>query len=1125
MEIKLTNACFQLRKQLLKFIMRTFIFLCCVTVFGLSPINIVSQNSRINIEESQLLSVDEVFDLVMEQTDYKFFYEEGLFKDFAKVHVKKGKIITNKLLERSLSQGDMDVKMTDNNVILITAKSVETGEVIIEELQTHVVSGIVTDRDGNPLPGVSIVKEGTSVGVETDFDGKFTIKINKGEVLVLSYLGMETKKITIDDKTFINVVMQESTDGLDEVVIVGYGSQRKSNLTGSVASVKSKALSKLVVANATNSLAGQLPGLISQQSNGMPGRDNASLSIRGFGNALVIVDGIEAEINTLDPSTIESVSILKDGSASIYGARAGNGVILVTTKRGTTDAPSINLSSTYTLQGNTRFFNKASSGQYAEMKREEAINSGANEPFSAEDVQNFYNETDPYLYPNTDWESFLLRDWAPQQQHNLSVRGGSEKIKYYGFVGYMNQETVWKLSDPDFTRYHIQSNIDAQINDQLSLRFDFTNINGLVRTTQQDQFGYPNNSLEAWGKYHQHLSMFPATLPDPSKRPFAGLNSNLHILMDRDYFGYRDTKTNDYRTTLSLNYDFKSIKGLSAKIFFNSKQKYRSMKYMQKPASYYDYDSATDTYTVRGSYGSKAQSTESRNFDKQNTTQISLNYNRTFKEDHHVSGLFLHESIDISGNSLVAARINFLTPNIEQLFAGSTEGMTNDGSAFEMGRSSFVTRANYRFKNKYYIETSLRADASAKFSEEKRWGYFPSVSLGWAMSEEGFMENFDSIDRVKLRASYGTSGNDSVGNFQYLSGFVYGGTELFSDIQQGIVSSGLPNPNLSWEEVAIYNIGVDFSLWNRKLYGEVDAFYRTREGVIGTRLASLPSTVGAALPPENLNSINNRGFELKVGTSGNISDLQYDLSANLSWARSKWDSFDEPVYDDPEQDRIYRKSGRWTDRRFGYVSDGLFGSQAEIDNLGYDMDGQNNATLSPGDVRYLDMNNDGIIDWEDQQEIGKGTTPLYMFGFTFDLTYKNFDLSALFQGAAGHFSSLNFILNTETFYNNRWTPENNDTNALVPRLGGAPSNGWGSDYRYRNSSYLRLKNLNIGYNVSQALLDKSTIKQCRIFLSGFNLFSIDGFKKYDLDPEFPSGGGGRYYPQQKTVSIGINLTL
>ncbi|MFQ3325899.1 MAG: TonB-linked SusC/RagA family outer membrane protein [Salibacteraceae bacterium] len=993
--------------------------------------------------------------------------------------------------------------------------------------QDKTVTGNVKDELGEPLPGASIIEKGTIIGTETDFDGKFSLSVSdENAILVVTYLGFATQEIAVGDQKSFTITLQEDASALDEVVLIGYGTQKKSNMTGSVASVRSDALSKLVVSNLTNSLAGQLPGLIAQHGNGMPGRDNSKLSIRGFGNALVIVDGIEADINSLDPSTIESVSILKDGSASIYGARAGNGVILVTTKRGVEAGPSINFSSTFTMQGNTRFYDKASSGQYAEMKLEEATNSGAPSPFTQEEVENFYNETDPYLFPNTDWESVLLRDWAPQKQHNLSVRGGSEKIKYYGFVGYMNQETVWNISDPDYTRYHIQSNVDAQITDQLALRFDITNINGLVRTTQQDQFGYPNNSLEAWGKYHQHLSMFPATLPDPTKRPFGGLNSNLHILMDRDYFGYRNTGTNDFRTTLSLNYDFKSIEGLSAKIFFNSKQKYRFMKYMQKPASYYDYNSSNDTYTLRGSYGTKANANESRNFDKQNTTQISLNYNRTFNDDHHVSGLFLHELIDISGNSLSAGRINFLTASIEQLFAGSTEGMTNNGSAYEMGRSSFVTRANYRFKNKYYIETSFRADASAKFNEEKRWGYFPSVSLGWAMSEEGFMQNFDSLDRVKLRASYGTSGNDAVGNFQYLSGFVYGSTELFSGVEQGIVSSGLANPNLSWEELAIYNIGVDFSLWNRKLYGEVDAFYRTREGMIATRLASLPSTVGAQLPPENLNSQNNRGFELKVGTSGGYSSgLQYDLSANLSYTRSQWDSFEEPVYDDPEQERLYKKSGRWTDREFGYISDGLFGSQAEIDNLGYNMDGQNNATLKPGDVRYLDTNDDGIIDWTDQQEIGTGTTPLFMFGFTSNLSYKNFDLSVLFQGAAAHYSSLNFIFNTETYYNNRWTPENNDTNALVPRLGGAPSNGWKSDYRYRNASYLRLKNLNIGYNVPQALLDKAGVKDFRIFLSGYNLFSIDGFKNYDLDPEFPSGGGGRYYPQQKTVSLGINLTL
>jgi TonB-linked SusC/RagA family outer membrane protein len=515
------------------------------------------------------------------------------------------------------------------------------------------------------------------------------------------------------------------------------------------------------------------------------------------------------------------------------------------------------------------------------------------------------------------------------------------------------------------------------------------------------------------------------------------------------------------------------------------------------------------------------------------TGQFSLNYDNTFGTDHHLTGLMLYEVIDYYNDRLKAARKNFLTYAIDQMFAGSAVGMTNDGSASEMGRESVIGRLNYSFRNKYLIETTLRADASAKFSSEKRWGYFPSVSLGWRMSEEIFLKGNGTIDDLKLRASYGSSGNDGVGNFQYLTGYSLGtrytgGTYLFGNTTaMGTVSTGLANPYLTWEKIKIYNLGLDFSICKRKLYGELDVFYRERSGIPTTRNTSLPSTFGSSLPSENINSLNNRGFELNLGTSGELGELKFDVSGNISWTRAKWEHYEEPSYVDADQKRIYANSGRWTDVQFGYVSDGLFSSQDEISNLGYDQDNQGNKTLHIGDIKYKDVNNDKIVDWKDQQIIGKGTTPHWMVGLTANLNFRNFDMSMLLQGALGYYNNINTLggLASSVYYEKRWTPEKNNPKAFFTRLGGASSNSWTSDHFYQRADYLRLKTLSIGYNIPKSLLNKYHLGQVRIYTAGTNLLTLSKLGKYNIDPEAPSGNGGYYYPQQRTITLGINLSL
>jgi len=997
--------------------------------------------------------------------------------------------------------------------------------------QKIIVNGNVFTGENTPLSGVSINVKGSSGGTTTDTEGKFTIQVSKGATLVLSFIGYEEKQVLVSsEKSVINIQMVSTASSLNEVVVVGYGTQKRATVTGSISSVEGKQLTVAPVASTANALAGRLPGLVSLQSSGQPGYDAASLSIRGFGNALVIVDGVESDFNNIDANEIESITILKDGAASIYGARAGNGVILVTTKRGKIGKPSITLNSSKTMQGITIMPRPASSGQYAEMKSEAWLQSGqpaSTVPYTQEQIQKYYAATDP-LYPNTDWYHELIRNWAPQQQHNLSVSGGSDRIKYYGFIGFLDQQTIWKKNGGDYKRYNIQSNIDAKITDNLSLQLDISSI-----YEKRDFPWRPQNAgaNTVWQDYWNTLPIYPATLPDPTKISYAGPSGvgGAQVITNSAIAGYDNTDAQNLKGTVALNYSFKSIKGLNARAFVNVLQDYSANKHFTRPVQFYTYDPVSKIYTLAGALGSTASLSLADSRDNTITDQFSLNYDHTFAQYHHITALALYEAIDYSTNDLSAGRINFLTPAIDQLFAGSTSGMVNNGSASEMGRKSYVGRINYSYKEKYLVETILRADASAKFPSNKRWGYFPSVSLGWRLSEENFMKGIKNLDNLKLRASYGESGNDAVGNFQYLTGYQYGLTYILdNNIQQGIASTGLANPDLTWEKISIYNVGLDFSLWNRKLYGEGDIFYRERNGIPATKITTLPSTFGANLPPENINSLSDRGFELKLGTSGMSKDFSWDVSGNISWSRSKWGHFEEPVYSDSNQARIFKMSGRWTDQQYGYLSDKLFTSQDQINSLKFNQDAQGNTSLRPGDIRYKDVNGDGVLDWKDQVVIGKGTVPHWMLGFNTNVRYKNFDLSALLQGAFGYYDYINLThgnLPPALVYDLRWTQANDNPNALVPRLGGAATNGLTSDYYYKKAGYMRLKVLAIGYNLPKQLLERIKLSQVRIYVAGNNLITYDKLKKYGTDPEAPSGNAGYYYPQQKTITFGANISL
>lgn len=1119
--------------------MKLTVIALCFTVFQGFALIAHGQSAKVNLKMENV-SIKQVLSLIEDQTNLFFIYNGKLVNVERKVNVNVENQNVNDVLKELFSGSNIKYEIENRQILLSNVEIVSGSNV----QQQKTVSGKVTDSSGAPLPGVSVVVKGTTTGIITNAEGNYSLaNVPAKATLVFSFVGMKAQEVAIENKSVINIALLEETVGIEEVVAVGYGTQKRATIVGSIATVQSRDLTVAPVANTSNALTGRLPGLITVQREGLPGSDAAALNIRGFGSPLIIVDGVEGSLDILNPNTIESISILKDGAASIYGARAGNGVVLVTTKRGGVEKPLFTFNTSFTGQSQTVFPSLASSGQQAEMDREILINQGRPESEvlpKIEDIKKYYDGSDPIYYPNTNWVKEVTRPWAPQQEHNISVRGGTERVKYFGFLGYLKQETMWKNNGGDYKKYNLQSNVDIKLHDDLDLQMD---ISGTQRNLN---YPYRNESVEypyLWQDLWYADPSQPAHFPDPTKLPYIQTNVPIYGVTNREIGGYNDTEILRMVGTMALNYRFKPVKGLSAKLLFSYLKDFNNQKLFNKGYQMWDYSYNDEIYTLRADTraGTSIELSDTRN--RNITTQFSLNYDHIFG-DHHLTTTAVYEAIDYRYDNFRTTRTGFLSTAVDQLSGGTGTTATNLGSASEMGRQSYIGRLNYSYKGKYLLEASLRADASAKFPKEHRWGYFPSVQAGWRMSEEDFISDLGVFDNLKLKASYGQSGMDDFLNFQYLAGYqtqsIFGAYQFANTVYNGLYPTGLPNPNLTWEEMTIYNTGLEFSLWQRKLYGEAEAFYRKREGMQAMRSTSLPTTFGAALPQENLNSQDNRGFEVTLGTAGHVEDLKWDISGNISWSRSKWIHYEEPEYTDLDQVRINKRSGQWTDRVFGYVSDGLFTSQEEISNLGFNQDLNTtapNSTLRPGDIRYINTNDDDKLDWKDQVEIGKGALPHWFVGLNANLSYKNFSLSTLFQGALGFYHYVDLYPTMEKYYELRWhpdngiSPENNDPNALVPRLGGASTNGLYSDYRLKKSDYLRLKVASLGYTLPKSLTNKVGISSMKIYVAGTNLLTFSGLKKFDLDPEVPprpsssTGGSAWSYPQQKTVTLGASLTF
>ena len=1019
------------------------------------------------------------------------------------------------------------------------------------------VTGTVTDEKGESVPGASVILSGSSKGTVTNVDGFYEISVPSDKsVLEFLFLGYKRQSETVGDRNLINVVLKEDVQGLEEFVKIGYGTIKRESLTGAVDQIGSKELTKAPMQNVSNMLTGKISGLTSIQSSGKPGSDGTALYVRGLrsfngGNSpLLIVDGVPRTIDQLNPNDIETVSVLKDASASMYGVQGANGVVLITTKSGGEGPAKISYDGSFTATQNTAMpeFLNATDYMYWNNKAREM---DGLTPFWTADIQNKVLQNDPNsIWGQTNWLNKIFQT-GTTQQHNISASGGSDKTKYYTSVGFMDQQGT--LINTSFKRYNIRTNLDIKV--AKNLRFT-TNLAGYHTYTN-----WPGTDISNQGEFNpvrQAITSIPIIKSDFQGLPTAwnGATYLVNGYAALTNSGYKHENRYRFDSNYKLEYDFsdltKVLKGLKISMF-------AAYNYDQTADA--DYDRYYQLYYVNSTFdegiGGASGYTPGNTFTKSSSygdewmLRPQLDYSRDFGKNS-VAATLLFEETQTYSNTMTGVKRGFYSDDPVDLSLG-TEYPTEDantkiltGSYGYTGRKSYVGRVNYAYDKKYLAEAAFRYDGSFRFAPGNRWGFFPSASLGWVVSQEDFFADaFPNIEFLKLRASYGQAGSDNVVINGVAQDFLYNSTYAMAansmalggrPVTQYYTNNAYVYNNLTWASTDSYNIGVDMNMWKGLLGVQLDLFYQKTSNILEAVSGNYPLSLGGYYPAvQNSGAVENKGFEITLSHNNRInSDWSYGLKGNFSFARNT--VLRHAMSDNHPN---YRPVvGTSMNAQYGFKAIGLFQTQEEIDN--YPAAPSGNIRL--GDLKYLDVNGDGLISSNyDYVKIGYGTIPEINFSLNMDLSYKHFNLSLLWQGVShtdyelsgvydtGVISSTVYTSSFAEFGNSpyyriegAWTPDN--TNAKYPRLSTISNgnNAWESSWWLVNGEYLRLKNMNIGYDVPVKVLAKTPFSQINIYLAGTNLLTFSHFPY--VDPESPSVSNG-YYPQQKTYSIGAKITF
>ena len=1029
------------------------------------------------------------------------------------------------------------------------------------------ISGKVTDgTTGETLIGVSVKVKGTSTGTLTDVNGNFTLTVPDNATLVISYIGYTPVEVPVNGQTTINVKLAPSSKGLTEVVVVGYGVQKKITVTGSVASVKGEELVKSPAVNLSNSIAGRMPGVIAMNGSGEPGYDGSTIRIRGtntLGNndALIVIDGVPApagqnNIDRINPADVESISVLKDASAAIYGARAANGVILVTTKHGKVGKPQLSYTYNHGWAQPTLIPKMANSTQYATMVNEIDLydlpseywtaaaaafkstgsftrpdNGNIKEAtFKPDDFTKFADGSDPWGHPNTDWFKATLKDWSPQTRQNVQLSGGSEDVKYLTSIGYEDQDGYYKNSATGYKQYDIRLNLDAKINKYITTSFG--------ESGRQENRFFPAGETAGdifrmlMRGYPYRPAYWPNGLPGPDIE-----NGQQPVLITTNQTGYSKDTRYYAQTNGKIEITVPGVAGL--KITGNvALDKYmRQTKQWQTPWYVYSWDYVTKDASGTPVLTKVARGPAQAHLDQGSEDQLSSMLEGIISYDHsfgsHNIVLLAGVTKEKSNSSYFSAsRKYFNSTSIDQLSWGGSTEIGADGGAWEKARLNYFGRVGYNYKEKYLLEFLWRLDGSYMFPETHRFGFFPGVSAGWRISEESFFrENVKFIQNLKLRGSWGQLGNDYVvkpnsntlDEYAYLPLYNVGSYIINGVPTQTLYENAVPNPNFTWEKASNINIALDGTTLNGKLDFTFEAFQNKRTQILLAYNGAIPATgiPTSLIPPINIGKVSNRGWEFQLAYHDKIGDVRYNLGINGGYSKNKIDYWSET----PGAPDWQKSTGHPINSQLYYVYTGIFSTQAQIDANKVDYSGVGASTLRPGDMMYKDVNGDGKINGDDQVRNDKTSQPTFQGGFNLGVQYKGFDLTVLLQGATGGQIFLqtesgtigNFL---EWSYDHRWTVDNPSTK--YPRTVDRNNQYFsgGNTYWLLNTNYIRLKNVELGYTLPTALTSKIGISNLRVYANGLNLLT---FSKEDIyDPESTSSDG-HYYPQARVVNLGVSV--
>ena len=1024
------------------------------------------------------------------------------------------------------------------------------------------VKGIVKDDSNEPLIGVSVALKGATSGTITNVDGEYTIDAPGNATLVFTYIGYNPKEIKVAGQATVNVVLKEDAVNLDGVVVVGYGTQKKVTLSGAVAGLKGETMLQTKNENPQNMLTGKVSGVRVWQKSAEPGSYNANFDIRGMGAPLVVIDGVPRsmeDFQRLNPSDIDDISVLKDASAAIYGVRSANGVVLVTTKKGEEGKTRINYSGSFTLQKPISMPKLADAYGAMTYYNETLMNNvnGGSIFYGADAFESFRNGT----RKTTDWNSLIIADTAPQTQHDLSISGGSDKIQYFVGLGYLYQEGIFKSGDLNYNKFNLRSNITGEL--AKGLKFEI-NLSGMA----DERHNPYTSSTDIIRNYWKQGVLYPAYAdPNNTMLNYEGLDlqQNTVAMMTSDISGYRKYKKKSFQSSGALTFDFGTIsdelKGLSAKLLASYDYKTDNNTIFRKEYYQYAYDVDTDTYNKRLYELSSPNQLRREFYDKQQIlSQIVLNYNKVFNDIHTVGGTIGWETQKNNGDNFyglkkLAFGTDHLLAGVEQ---GQLTGMSDKiADYYDEAKQAMIGRASYDYASRYIAEFQFRYDGSSRFHPDHRWGFFPSASAAWRVSEEPFFKSIDAlsfVNQLKFRASYGelgddladswnyewlpgytypsTSGNAENGyNNQYAPGYIFGGEFI-----TGMTPKALPNYDITWYKAKTFNIGVDFDGWNGLFGFTLDYFNRKRTGMFARNTSEFPTVIGGEAPNENANSDRHFGLELELRHRNKIGDFNYGVKGIATITRNK---FIKAVNKGPYKNsydkwRNDNLNDRYQGIQWGFDGAGRYNNWNDIwyNNIYKEKD-----TL-PGDYKYQDWNGDGEINDQDQHPFAFDQTPWLNFSLNLDAQYKNFDLNLLFQGSAlGSMEYKEPLRSPWGTYGggvlqqfmDRWHPVDPTADPYDP------TTEWTSGYyafpghyAKNNSSfnrvstaYLRLKSIEFGYTLPKVkALSQANL---RVFFNAYNLITITKVKF--VDPEHPDDEDGRMYPLNKTFTFGLSLSF